>query len=66
VLAWARESGASRPDFEKDWWVAFMRSVGFRDRLAEKLKERIAESGLQGRDDIVTMFDYIDADEGRG
>lgn len=65
VLAWARETGMERPDYERSWWVAFMNTVGFRDRLADRLSERIAESGLSERDDIVTMFDYIDADEGR-
>ncbi|MGI9240528.1 MAG: DUF5069 domain-containing protein [Verrucomicrobiales bacterium] len=66
VLAWAREAGVERPEHERDWWLAFMRSVGFRDRLREKLQARITESGLADRDDILTMFDYIDADEGRG
>ena len=65
ALAWARETGTTRPDHERDWWVAFMKTVGFRDRLAERLNDRIAESGLTDRTDIVTMFDYIDADEGR-
>lgn len=65
VLAWARETGVERPDHERDWWVAFMTGVGFRDRQSGRLGERIAESGLEGRDDILTMFDYIDADEGR-
>ena len=65
LLAWARESGVERPDHERDWWIAFMNTVGFRDRLAGRLQGRIAESGLEGRGDIVTMFDYIDADEGR-
>ena len=65
VLAWAGANGVTRPDYERDWWVAFMRSVGFRDRLAGRLKERLEESGLADRTDIETMFDYIDADEGR-
>ena len=65
VLAWARAAGVDRPEHERDWWLAFMRSVGFRDRLSDKLKERITESGLGDHDDILTMFDYIDADEGR-
>ena len=64
-LSWAREKGTARPDHEKTWFVAFMKTVGFRDRLAQRLKERIAESGLADRSDIITMFDYIDADEGR-
>ena len=65
ALAWARENGVNRPDHERDWWIAFMKTVGFRDRLATRLQERLAESGLGDRDDLLTMFDYIDADEGR-
>ena len=65
VLAWAREAGTARSEEEAAWWNSFMRNVGFRDHLAERLKDRIAESGLTERSDIITMFDYIDADEGR-
>ncbi len=65
ALAWARAHGVSRPDHERDWWIAFMRTVGFRDRLSKRLQERLEESGLGEREDILTMFDYIDADEGR-
>lgn len=65
ALAWARENGSARPEEELAWWTAFMTTVGFRDRLAQRLVERKAESGLSDRDDIVTMMDYIDADEGR-
>jgi hypothetical protein len=65
TLTWAQETGTTRPDHERDWWIAFMKTVGFRDRLASRLKERITESGLTDRPDIQTMFDYIDADEGR-
>ncbi len=65
ALAWARENGKSRPEEELDWWTAFMTTVGFRDSLAQRLVERKAESGLSEREDILTMMDYIDADEGR-
>ena len=65
ALAWARENGVERPEYERDWWVAFMRGVGFRDRLSGRLRERVEESGLGDREGIETMFDYIDADEGR-
>lgn len=65
ALAWAREHGMKRPDYELAWWTAFMKTRGFRDELAEKLLMRKAESGLEDRDDILTMMDYIDADEGR-
>ena len=65
ALAWARKHGITRADHERDWWVAFMKTVGFRDRLSTRLRERLEESGLQDRNDLLTMFDYIDADEGR-
>lgn len=65
ALAWAREHGTARPEHEQTWWRSFMVGVGFRDRLEERLAQRKAESGLAHRDDIVTMMDYIDADEGR-
>ena len=38
---------------------------GWRDELAETLARRKKESGFEGRDEIQTMFEYIDADEGR-
>mgnify|MGYP003322918250 CR=1 FL=1 len=41
-------------------------SYGTVGALLERLIQRKAESGLQDRDDIRCMFDYIDADEGRG
>ena len=40
-------------------------SYGTEGALLERLIQRKAESGLQDRDDIRCMFDYIDADEGR-
>ena len=41
-------------------------SYGTEGALRERLIQRKAESGLQDRDDIRCMLDYIDADEGRG
>jgi gluconokinase len=38
---------------------------GWSDELSERLASRKKESGLENRDDIQTMFHYIDADEGR-
>jgi gluconokinase len=37
---------------------------GFRDEAAPVLARRIRESGLEDKP-ILTMFDYIDFDEGR-
>jgi gluconokinase len=65
ALAWARENGLKRPDYEFSWWKAYMRTRGFRDDLSERLASRIQESGFGDRDDILTFMDYIDADESR-
>jgi gluconokinase len=42
-----------------------MRKRGWNDEVAERLVQRKSESGFEARTDIQTMFDYIDADEGR-
>jgi hypothetical protein len=65
ALAWAKRNGIKRPEEERVWWNAYMKTRGFRDDLAERLADRIKESGLEDRQDIVTFMDYIDADEGR-
>ena len=42
-----------------------MRKRGWNDEATETLDTRKTESGLSDRDDIRTMFDYIEVDEGR-
>ena len=46
-------------------WSSFMSKRVWRDEVNEILIRRKKESGFEDRDDIQTMFDYIDADEGR-
>lgn len=70
VLAWAEARAAAaghapRTDEECEIFCAFLMKRGWRDSGAPVLAQRIAESGLGGRTDVVTMFDYLDADEGR-
>ena len=55
----------STPDEAKTALRDKLLSYGTEGRLLELLIQRKAESGLQDRDDIRCMFDYIDADEGR-
>lgn len=64
LLAWAEERGGRRTDEECEVWSGFMMKRGFRDSTAEVLARRIRESKLEGKP-ILTMFDYIDFDEGR-
>jgi gluconokinase len=65
VLAWCHVTGGARTDEQCDIWNMFMTKRGWRDEAHERLHLRIRESGLAGRNDIETFFDFIDADEGR-
>lgn len=65
ALAWAFEHGRKPSEEEIEIWNDFMRKRGWNDELAEILIRRKKESGFEARDDIRTMFDYLDADEGR-
>jgi len=42
-----------------------MRKRGWNDEISETLTRRKKEGGLAERADIETMFQFIDADEGR-
>jgi len=64
LLAWAEQKGGARSDDECEFWNGFMMKRGFRDSGAESLAKRIAESHLEDKN-VLTMFDYIDFDEGR-
>ena len=65
LLEWCFENGR-RPDSEQiEIWNEFMTKRGWNDAVSETLARRKEESGFKSRDDIQTMFGYIDADEGR-
>ena len=64
VLAWAEKNGRSHTDEEYDIWNMFLSKRGWRDVAAPRVKMRVDAAGLQGKP-IVTMFDFIDYDEGR-
>ncbi len=65
TLAWCRSRGRQFDEQDAYVWNEFMRKRGWKDVASERLVQRKAESGLSSRDDIQTMFDYIDADEER-
>ncbi|CAM2945238.1 gluconokinase, GntK/IdnK-type [Rariglobus hedericola] len=64
VLHWAHAEGGSRSDEQCTIWNRFMMKLGWRDDRTPVLLERIASSGLIGKQ-IETMFDFNDFDEGR-
>jgi len=65
ALEWCWNSGTQPNEHEVNWWNSFMRNRCFRDDLSEVLIRRKKESGWQDSDEIQTMFDYLDADDGR-
>ena len=66
ILQWCYERGRQPSDEEIEVWSEFMRKCGWNDEITPTLERRKRESELENRDDIETMFQYIDADEGRG
>jgi gluconokinase len=65
ILEWCAQRGRQPNAEEIEVWNEFMRKRGWRDDASERLVQRKAEGGFSDRDDIETMFDYIDLDEGR-
>jgi len=65
ILQWCYNVGQRPEDEQKEVWNEFMRKIGWRDKASERVKMRLEEAGLADRTDIVTMFDFIDLDEGR-
>lgn len=64
LFAWAEQHGGRRTDEECEIWNGFMIKRGWRDAGIGNLTQRIRESGFEAKN-ILTMFDYIDYDEGR-
>jgi uncharacterized protein DUF5069 len=65
ALEWAFATGRRPTDEEITMWNEFMRKFGWRDHATEILERRKREAGMQDRAEIETMFQFIDADEGR-
>jgi gluconokinase len=65
VLEWCFQKGTRPTDEQIQVWNGYMSKRGWRDDLSDRLASRKIEGGLENRDDIQTMFNYIDADEGR-
>lgn len=64
ILDWAFAEGRRPTEEEIEIWNSFMMKLGWRDATAERVRIRLAESGFpEGA--VLTMFDFIDLDEGR-
>jgi gluconokinase len=64
LLEWAFTQGRRPDEQEIEVWNAFMTKRGWRDSGTQRLNERLAEIGLPPGT-VVTMFEFIDLDEGR-
>lgn len=64
LLEWAFAHGRRPDDQEIEVWNGFMTKRGWRDAGTQRLNERLAEIGLPAGT-VLTMFEFIDLDEGR-
>ncbi len=65
ILEWCFANGRRPDDGQIEIWNSFLVKRGWNDDMTETLLRRKKESGFESRDDIQTIFQYIDADEGR-
>jgi hypothetical protein len=66
IHAWCLANGRLPNAEEIETWSGFMQKRGWRDEASDRIIFRLKESGIESRDkEAVTMFDFIDLDEGR-
>lgn len=65
ILAWVFEKGREPSAGDILIWNSFMSKRGWRDEVRDRLIFRMNEAGLPMSMGVETMFDFLDADEGR-
>ncbi|HEU0275986.1 MAG TPA: DUF5069 domain-containing protein [Candidatus Udaeobacter sp.] len=65
ILEWCFEKGRRLNEGDLFVWNGFASKLGWRDSITPRLEQRKKEAGIADRDDIVTIPDLIDFDEGR-
>lgn len=65
ILRWCFASGREPNEGDIFVWNQFLKKVGWQDGVSEILVRRKQESGLADRDEIMTMAEYFEYDEGR-
>jgi len=65
VLAWCQQHGRRLTEHDILIWNGFATKRGWRDDAVASLKTYKTDSGLGGRDDLLTFFDYYEVDEQR-
>ena len=67
VFDWCTVNGHKLNEERIEIWNGFMMKRGWRDESSDRITFRLKEAGLEAEADLqaVTMFDFIDLDEGR-
>jgi gluconokinase len=65
ILKWCFETGRELTEGDIFIWNNYLKKVGWKDAVSEILGRRKKESGLEARDEIETMLEYFEYDEGR-
>ena len=65
ILEWCFEHGRALNVVDLMIWNAFTQKLGWNDIASPVLQKHKAESGLAHRDDLVTMLEFFEVDEGR-
>jgi gluconokinase len=65
IFTWCQEHGRSLDENDILIWNEYTRKIGWNDERSQAVENYKAESGLRHREDIHTMFDFMEADEGR-
>ena len=65
ILDWCFENGRELNDTDVLVWNSFIAKLGWNDLATPRLRKYKDGSGLAERDDIQTMVEYFEVDEGR-
>ncbi len=65
IFDWCMAHGRQLSEVDLYIWNEYCRKIGWNDTRSDMLAQYKADSGLSAREDIETMFDYMEADEGR-
>lgn len=65
VFEWVQQTGRGLNETDILLWNHYVTKLGWRDQVTESLANRKKSSGLENRDEIETMIEYFEYDEGR-
>lgn len=68
ILEWCFETGRRLSEEDRQIYTKFSEKLGWRDEdngATQRLEKFKSEAGLGHRDDILTIFDFFEVDEGR-